>query len=202
MQIIDKDDSRLIDLPGVGPCPRPVDIDESVTGFTCLKSLRIYRFQPGAVIEGESEVDEVFVIAVSGAIQLNISGASPCEATLKAATPGALYMARDHAYELTPQSETLVAYARAASNGQVPTQVVEGAESSGLAEALSYRLLTLSDGESLELGNGPEVLAHVASGALAAADARLSAGQTLGLAKGEVAKVTASGETHLLILTA
>ena len=68
MKIIDADDTRMIDLPGVGPCPRPVDIDQGVTGFHRLKSLRIYRFEPGPAIHGDSETDEVFILPLPASV--------------------------------------------------------------------------------------------------------------------------------------
>ena len=74
MQQFASDFSRRIDLEGVGPAPRPVDIDQKQTGFKTLKSLRIYRFQPGPPILGESEVDEVFILPLTGEIQMAIFG--------------------------------------------------------------------------------------------------------------------------------
>jgi hypothetical protein len=55
MQVIEPDFDRMIELPGVGPTPRPVDIDQSVTGFRDLVSLRIYEFADGTTIDGEAE---------------------------------------------------------------------------------------------------------------------------------------------------
>lgn len=197
MQIIEKDDSRRIDLPGVGPCPRPVDIDQSVTGFTTLKSLRIYKFAPDAVIEGESEIDEVFVVPVSGQISLEISGIHPCTATLGEGGDAALYMTPLHAYQLTPQSATEVAYVRAEAKGDVPSQTVSGAASSGLAERLAFRIVDLKAGESLSLG-GKETLAYCIDGQTES----IIAGQTLALAEGESAKLTATADSRLFIVTA
>ncbi|PRY19533.1 KduI/IolB family protein [Aliiruegeria haliotis] len=203
MQIIDKDDTRMIDLPGVGPCPRPVDIDESVTGFKTLKSLRIYRFQPGPTIEGESEIDEVFVVPVNGKIGLSITGAHPVDAELSREGPArALYMTPDHAYRLTPQTETLVAYSRAEAEGRVPCQAVEGPASEGLAEKLAFRSVNCAVGASLPLGGAAETLCHVAKGSIRVADKAVNAGQTLALQAGEMAELTATADAQLLVVTA
>ena len=82
MRLIFPDPARMIDLPGVGPCPRPVDIDQRLTGFQRLKSLRIYRFEPGPAIHGESEVDEVFITALEGRFAMAIDGPHALEAEL------------------------------------------------------------------------------------------------------------------------
>ena len=203
MKIIDKDDNRMIDLPGVGPCPRPVDIDERVTGFKTLKSLRIYRFQPGATIEGESENDEVFVVPVTGRVSLAVSGAHPVTAEVSPEGPArALYMTPDHAYRLTPGAETLVAYSRAAAEGRVPCQQVEAAESSGLAEKLAFRVVDLTAGEMLPLGGVKETLCSVVEGQGRFGERALSSGQTVALAQGETAGITAGPALRLLIVTA
>jgi 5-deoxy-D-glucuronate isomerase len=200
MQIIDADESRLIVLPGVGKCPRPVDIDQSVTGFTTLKSLRIYRFQPGATIEGESEEDEVFVLPVSGGFHIEVTGKTAVAADLTAEGPvRALYMTPHHAYRLTPGEETLVAYARAEAGGRVPVQALT-AESSDLGERLRFALVDLADGAALDRGGSGERLFHVISGRLAAGGKALAAGQTLALAAGETMTPTARQPSRVLVL--
>lgn len=206
MQIIDADETRLIDLPGVGKCPRPVDIDQSVTGFKTLKSLRIYRFQPGATIEGESEADEVFVLPVSGAFHIEVTGRTVLSADLSLDGPTrALYMTPHHAYRLTPRRETLVAYARAEAGGRVPVQALS-AENSDIGERLHYALVDLADGAALAHGTAlahggaGERLIHVISGGLVAGGRALAAGQTLALAAGETAAMIATGRTRVLAL--
>ena len=97
--VIRPDEGNLIDLPGVGPCPRPVDVDQSMTGFARLKSVRAYRFAPGATIEGESEADEVLIVVLEGAVTMEIAGAHPLTAPLSAGC--ILYMPPDHTYRLT-----------------------------------------------------------------------------------------------------
>lgn len=203
MRILPADPARMIDLPGVGPCPRPTDIDESVTGFSRLKSLRIYRFAPGVTIDGESEGDEVFVVPLDGVVELSITGA---QALTAAAGPGeparAVYMAPDHAYRLTPRTETHVAYARAAATGAVPVQAVAAGGSAGLAEALSFSLRDLADGDAFETEGARETLVHVVSGTLDAEGATVAATSTLMLHPDSPARLTARGAARVLVVTA
>jgi len=74
MKLIKPDQDRRIEIPGVPhPVRRPVDIDQSKTGFKNLRTLRIYRFDPGSVIDGHAEEDEVFIIILAGSAELAIS---------------------------------------------------------------------------------------------------------------------------------
>lgn len=199
MKIIDADPTRMINLPGVGPCPRPVDIDETVTGFKTLKSLRIYSFEAGQTIEGESEGDEVYVIPIGGAIEMKISGASSLSAILSADGVRALYMTPDHAYELTPKSPVQVAYARAAANGAVACHAVSGTTGDA-AEILRFSLLDLAQGETLEQNQSGERLIHLVAGSARVNGAEASAPQTIALQKGEAATVKAKTATTLLLV--
>lgn len=212
MQIIDADDTRMIDLPGVGPCPRPVDIDQRITGFKWLKSLRIYRFQTGPAIHGESEVDEVFIMALAGAFKMQILGAHPFLGQLAAEGPlRALYMTPHHAYTLTPLGPVLVAYARAKAAGLVPVQALTvqaltgqaltGQDSEGLAEQLRFCQINLAPGGSLDAG-GRETLVHLIRGKMHCDAGVLQAGQTLALNEGEAAALMASEASEVLILSA
>ncbi|MEZ5776913.1 MAG: hypothetical protein R3E44_00985 [Paracoccaceae bacterium] len=202
MQIIEADDTRMIDLPGVGPCPRPVDIDERVTGFTTLKSLRIYRFQPDVTIEGESEGDEVYVAPIGGSVDMEIVGQHPLLADLSAASGNsALYMPPEHAYRLTPRTGTLVAYARAAAVGRVATQVVAMRGGSD-AEKLAFVLADLDDESELGTDNGKERLIHVVAGKAFLGGQTVSASQTIALRNGENGSVRAIGQTSILMVSA
>ncbi len=58
-------------MPGLAR--RPVDIDQSQTGFANLRSLRIYRFDAGSVIDGHAEEDEVFVVVMAGSVELTMT---------------------------------------------------------------------------------------------------------------------------------
>ena len=202
MQIIHADETRMIDLPDVGPCPRPVDIDQSVTGFARLKSLRIYRFRAGVTIAGDSEGDEVYIVPFGGAVGMQITGVTPLTATLSAGSEHrALYMAPDHSYLLMPETDTLVAYARAAAVGRVASHVVTRPGDT-LAEALSFVVADLSDGETLVTDLAKERLIHVVSGALVVAGQRVMASQTAAFAPGQNALVQADGLTTLLMVSA
>lgn len=198
MRIIDADPTRMIDLPGAGPCPRPVDIDQRLTGFTWLKSLRIYRFAPGIAIDGESEDDEVYVVPLDGPVRMEISGAYPLRADLGPRAARALYMTPQHGYRLVPGASALVAYARAAAEGRVATHTLAGTAGDG-AEHLRLRLAEL-DGDALDTDAGQERLIHVIHGALSADGEPVVAGQTLALAAGEAPALR--GVAHLLIVAA
>ena len=202
MQIINADPTRMIDLPGVGPCPRPVDIDQAVTGFARLKSLRIYRFRAGATIAGDSEGDEVYIVPFGGAVELQITGVTPLKATLSAGSGNrALYLAPGHSYRLTPESETLVAYARAAAVGRVLSHVVTSPNDT-LAEALSFVIADLSGGETLANVSAKERLIHVVSGAINVAGQSVFASQTAALARDQTGLVQAVRPTTLLMVSA
>ena len=197
MRVIDADEARMIDLPGVGPCPRPVDIDQGITGFKRLKSLRIYRFRPGPAVHGDSEVDEVLILPLSGAFDMMIGGPSAAQATLTSAGPlRAMYMTPQHSYLLTPRNPVMVAYARAEAAGAVPSQALAGTASQGLAEHLWYRFERL--GADLEVVG--EALVHVIRGAVEGAELVAREGQTLALGAGEVATVRAIALAEVLII--
>lgn len=201
MKIIDADDTRMIDLPGVGPCPRPVDIDQGVTGFHRLKSLRIYRFEPGPAIHGDSETDEVFILPLSGAFDMQITGAHPLTARVSALGPArALYMPPGHSYILTPRSPVMVAYARAEAQGRVASRSWAETECVGLAEHLRYQLVTATVGERIYSGWGGETLVHVVDGALYLTEGRIAQGQTLALAEAEALPLRAHSDTRLMII--
>ena len=199
MKIIPSDHSRMIDLPGVGPCPRPVDIDQSVTGFQRLKSLRIYRFQAGPPVHGDSEVDEVFILPLSGAFDMAISGTHPLAATVCAEGPTrALYMTPRHSYLLSPQGPVTVAYARAKARGLMPSRALTALDGAGVAEHLRYQLVTLAADQTLMPGWGGETLVHVAEGTLICSGQTIAAGQTVALT--QAVTLQASGAARVLII--
>jgi hypothetical protein len=71
---IPSDPNRKIRLEDVGEVSRPVDIDQAVTGFSQLVSLRIYKFLSGQVINGEAEDDEVCIVFLSGDVTMEVTG--------------------------------------------------------------------------------------------------------------------------------
>ncbi len=111
-----------IELEGIGPAARPVDIDQAQTGFAVLRTLRIYHFEPPAVIKGHAEEDEVFIVVLEGEVELQMRSehwsSSESRFTLKAADKSesiacAAYLPPHAEYSLTPRSGADVAYARA-----------------------------------------------------------------------------------------
>ncbi len=123
MILIKADHNRRIAIPGVSaPVRRPVDINQELTGFTKLRTLRIYRFDQGSVIEGHAEEDEVILVVLAGAVELTIIvppfGGPPKSATLSVpntleSTACAAYLPPRSAYKLVAPGNSAVAYARA-----------------------------------------------------------------------------------------
>jgi len=121
-QLFKADHGRRIELEGVGPAARPVDIDQAQTGFAVLRTLRIYHFEPPATIKGHAEEDEVFIVVLQGVVELQVRSEhwafSDSRFTLEAAgkngsVPCAAYLPPHAEYSLTPRSGADVAYARA-----------------------------------------------------------------------------------------
>ena len=127
MPVIKADHDRGVELAGVpGPVPRPVDIDQIATHFKALRTLRIYRFAPPAVIDGHAVEDEVFLVVLAGAVDLVLrsknwldSGASfrLTAANDHSAETCAAYLPPHADYRLTPLEAAEVAYARATPTG-------------------------------------------------------------------------------------
>ena len=121
-QIFKADHARRIELAGVGPAPRPVDIDQAQTGFAALRTLRIYRFDPPATVHGHAEEDEVFIVVLCGEVELQMrsehwsrNDARFVLEAADAASPVACvaYLPPHAEYALTPRTPADVAYARA-----------------------------------------------------------------------------------------
>ena len=114
--IVRPDHARTIDLPGAGPCPRPIDVDRSHTGFTDLVSLRVYSFSEGKVIDGEAEGDEVFIVLMRGAVGINVSQTDGQSSSFALGSDGGsrvVFMPPHAAYRLTAAADSDIAYARA-----------------------------------------------------------------------------------------
>lgn len=157
MRIVPADHERRIDVPGVpGPARRPVDIDQSLTGFRQLRSLRIYRFEAGSTVQGHAEEDEVFVVLLSGSARFTVSGPQQHQADLAAPETGsdgpcASYLAPECAYQLVAHADADVAYARVRPKGE-PRRVASfaaGAASRG--EGIVTLLDQTSHAELLKL---------------------------------------------------
>jgi len=133
MKLIKPDHTRRIDIEGVpAPVRRPIDIDQAKTGFANLRTLRIYKFDPGSVIDGHAEEDEVFIIPLAGSIKITISAeGSKCgPVVLNAAdgsrsSPCAAYLPRHGEYRLVAETEADVAYARATPLSSRPPKIFE-----------------------------------------------------------------------------
>ena len=133
MNLIKADHDRRLEIPGVpGLVRRPVDIDQSRTGFTALRTLRIYRFDADSVINGHAEEDEVFIVVIAGSVDLTMSSDnwpdSQRHFKLAAAsdsdnTACAAYLPPHAAYQLIPRSEADIAYARATPVDSRPPKV-------------------------------------------------------------------------------
>ena len=209
MRVIEPDFDRRIDLPGVGPTPRPVDIDQGATGFSDLVSLRIYDFAEGIAIEGEAEGDEVLVTLLAGAATVEVTGAHEAAFTLQADGDLAIYLPPRHHYRLTPLAPATIAYARALPEREGPPRayrplggvlsVEEG------PSRLRLRLLPLA-GEtdaSAGLGEGRERLAHLTGPATVTTGGtsrEVGAMATLALAPGEAALVRGGGGDLLVVV--
>ena len=123
MMLCKADPERRIGILGVtAPVRRPVDIDQSMTGFANLRTLRIYQFDAASVIDGHAEEDEVLIVVLAGSVELTINSElwqdSQCAFTLSAATESqgvacAAYLPPHATYKLSPQGDADVAYARA-----------------------------------------------------------------------------------------
>jgi hypothetical protein len=131
MTVIKPDHDRRIEIPGVPePVARPVDIDQAKTGFERLRTLRIYRFAQGSVIDGHAEEDEVFMLVLSGTVELTLQAdptgtdSTTCLLSDPSDAGGAAcaaYLPPHAGYRLVAHRDADVAYARATpSDGPPP----------------------------------------------------------------------------------
>ena len=158
MKLIKPDHERRIDIEGIpGPVNRPVDIDQAKTGFTNLRTLRIYRFEPGHAVDGHAEEDEVFIVVLAGSAEISMTadGFDVSATVLNAATPlsaspcGA-YLPPNGTYRLVPRTLCDVAYARATPVHRRPARVlVSSAEPA--SDGTSVLLDELACAEKLRL---------------------------------------------------
>ena len=120
MLIVRPDFDRRIDLPGAGPCPRPVELDRTSVALNTLVSLRVYSFPQGAAIDGEAEEDEVFVVLMQGAADITIRAAGQAHGPSALRRHGgvaAVYLPPHASYRLEAVRDCDVAYARARPRG-------------------------------------------------------------------------------------
>jgi 5-deoxy-glucuronate isomerase len=127
---IPSDYNRFITLEGVGEVSRPVDINQSITGFSQLVSLRIYKFLPGQVINGEAEEDEVCIVFLSGDVTMEVIGKENHSWTFQGrknvfdGLPYVVYLPPHYHYKLSPHTDAEVAYARAKVEGRFPPRLI------------------------------------------------------------------------------
>ncbi len=165
MILIKPDHDQRVEIAGVdAPVRRPVDIDQSKTGFANLRTLRIYQFEAGSAIDGHAEGDEVFIVVLAGSIELIIRSENWREnqrtytlsaATAKEGVACAAYLPPHATYKLTPQTAADVAYVRASPIGTRPPKIffsrktIEGAnlivllDEPTYAERLRLRLVAI-----------------------------------------------------------
>lgn len=163
MTLLKADHDRGVELAGVpGRVPRPVDIDQTHTGFKTLRTLRIYRFDLPAVIDGHAEEDEVYIVVLTGSVELQMRSehwsSNATRFTLAAASSQgrvacAAYLPPQAEYGLTPLTASDIAYARARPSDSrapaiftaTPRQRGDGVcdllDESSYAERLRIRLL-------------------------------------------------------------
>lgn len=211
MLIVAPDFDRRIDLPGVGPCPRPVDIDQGVTGLDRLVSLRIYSFARGSVIDGEAEADEVFVTLLRGAADVAVmqDGRQIGDFALRRGATCAVYLPPHAAYRLTAREDCDIAYARVREPASGAPAAAGFATHDGAVRVPSHAagmqlvLERLAPGEALDGADAaPERFLHVRSddgGVGVLSGTRLADWQTAVLGDGERVTLTADGG-HIDIL--
>jgi hypothetical protein len=143
MKRIAADFDRSIHLEGVGPVSRPVDIEQAMTGFNTLRTLRVYRFEPGAVIDGHAEEDEVFILVLAGEVELTMTAASQEGAPTRLGAPGAsgniacaAYLPPHGAYRLVPKTQADIAYVRATPEGGKPPRTFTPTVSQDLLDVM------------------------------------------------------------------
>lgn len=217
MLVIAPDFDNRIDLPGAGLCPRPVDIDQRVTGFSNLVSLRVYAFAEGLTIDGEAEDDELFIVLLLGQVDVDVNqGRAGSYALRTDAGPRAVYLPPHDNYRLRSGRASDVAYARArppvgatlkAAGSFQPTHGALSVQS--YAESMDLALDMLAVGEVFaprgRSGSLPERLVHVRSlehGWAEVGGQRVADWETLGLAPGEsVGLDVKGGAIDALVIT-
>jgi 5-deoxy-D-glucuronate isomerase len=158
---ISSDPNRKIRLEGVGEVSRPVDIDQSVTGFSQLVSLRIYKFLPEQIINGEAEEDEVCIVFLSGNVTMEVTGKENHAWTIQGrkdvfdGLPHVVYLPPHYHYKLSPHTDAEVAYARAKAEGRFAPRLIRPEDiktetlGEGLREYKASYILQKGDAEKL-----------------------------------------------------
>lgn len=224
-RIFKADPARRVTLEGVGPVPRPVDIDEAQTGFEALKTLRIYRFAAPGVIHGHAEEDEVFIVILAGQVGLRMRSErwARGEEQFALGAPGGLdaatcaaYLPPHAEYELTPRRDADVAYVRARPLSGRPPALFSSAsrrdhagravllDESSHAERLRLRLLQLDTGAGAAdlIGESPltgESLIHLRTEPSCAASAEAPGVSSTPLESGDTLAVSPNERPRIRI---
>ena len=148
MKLIRADYERLLEIPGVPALVRrPVDVDARGTGFVDLRSLRIYRFDAHAVVNGHAEEDEVFLVVMTGSVKLKITWGEAEEASMERTLSApdeeqgnafVAYLPPHSEYRLTPLTDADVAYARSTPVGGRSARVFPGGSPTVDGEAKTF----------------------------------------------------------------
>lgn len=169
MLIVAPDFARRIDLPGAGPCPRPVEIDRNTAALDRLVSLRVYSFAQGTEIDGEAEDDAVFIVLMRGAAEFAITQDDALAGRFALDAAGgdrAVFMPPHASYQLTATANCDIAYARCVPVGEPePVRAVAplGGGLSAQAGGMTASLATLAPGASVPVNAAPERFVHVRS---------------------------------------
>ncbi len=202
MTIIEPDFDRLIDLPGAGPTPRPVEIDGRAIGFHDLLSLHIDELADGAVIEGAAE-EEVVLVLLAGAIAVDVIHPSAMTVLLDADGDWGLHLPPGSAWRLRPQTPATLAQAAARPGVPFAPKALRPTDGSLLLDGpngnLRLHLHPLDDAAYVtsDLDEGLERFLHF-SGPARVAGRELPPMHTLALHPGERTQATGDGEVLAL----
>ena len=198
MTIIEPDFDRIIDLPGAGPTPRPVEIDGRAMGFHDLLSLHIDELADGAVIEGAAE-EEVLLVLLAGAIAVDVIHPAAMTVLLDADGDWGLHLPPGSAWRLRPQTPATLAHAAARPGVPFAPKALRPTDGSlrldGPEGNLRLHLHPLDGGTHVasDLDEGLEHFLHF-SGPARVDGRELPPMHTLALDPGERAEATGEGE--------
>jgi len=226
-RVIRPDPDRRIDLPGVGPVARPLEVGKDVSGLTDI-SLRTYRFDAGNVIDGEAEGDEVLLFVLFGQVNIEVGPGSHVpageaqyswsglgRAAVGSGAPRGIYLPPHHAYRLEVVLDSAIAYARADAAGVYKPRVLswvgkDGAPATqvlpvGSTERLGCEEVFIDAGNQLSMSVPYDSVLLAQTSAEAAAEAVVTAGkadQTHMLGDGEALALGGGSEVVLSAPTA
>ena len=190
MTILEPDFDRLIDLPGAGPTPRPVEIDGRATGFDDLPD--------GALVEG-SAAEEVLLVLLAGAIAVDVTHPAAMTVLLDADGDWGLHLPPGSAWRLRPQTPATLAQAAARPGPPFAPKALRPTDGALLLDGPQGNLrlhLHPLDGEAYvapDLDEGLDRVLHFCGPARV--DGReLPPMHTLALPPGERARATGDGE--------